>query len=81
MFRDCKGGPGSSSSKPALAIDGQFGLVFGTSASAPVVASMITMINDARIAAGKGPVGFINPAVRIFDGHSLAAPGMSRIVY
>ncbi|KAF8964250.1 subtilisin-like protein [Flammula alnicola] len=41
-------------------IDGQFGLVFGTSASAPVVASMITLINDARIASGKGPVGFIN---------------------
>ncbi|KAF9474020.1 subtilisin-like protein [Pholiota conissans] len=43
-----------------IGIDGQFGLVFGTSASAPVVASMITMINDARIANGKGPVGFIN---------------------
>lgn len=40
-----------------LAIDGQFVLVFGTSASSPVVGSMITLINDARIAAGKGPVG------------------------
>ena len=31
--------------------------------SATVVASMITLINDARIAAGKKTVGFINPAV------------------
>jgi tripeptidyl-peptidase I len=45
-------------------VDGEFQLVFGTSASAPVVASMITLINDARIAAGKGPVGFLNPTVR-----------------
>ena len=40
-----------------LAIDGQFELVFGTSASSPVVGSMITMINDARLSVGKGPVG------------------------
>jgi len=46
-----------------VSVDGEFGLVFGTSASSPVVASMITLINDARIAAGKGPVGFINPAI------------------
>jgi tripeptidyl-peptidase-1 len=31
--------------------------VFGTSAAAPVVGSMIAMINDARLAAGKRPVG------------------------
>ncbi|KAH8992820.1 subtilisin-like protein [Lactarius hatsudake] len=46
-----------------IAIDGEFELVFGTSASSPVVGSMITMINDARIAKKKGPVGFINPAI------------------
>ena len=46
-----------------LAVDGNFTLVYGTSASAPVVASIITLINDARIAKGKGPVGFINPTV------------------
>ena len=40
-----------------VAIDGTFHLVFGTSASSPVVGSMIAMINDARLAAGKGPVG------------------------
>ena len=38
----------------------------GTSASAPIVASFIAAINDARIAAGKGPVGWINPAVSPF---------------
>ena len=45
------------------AIDGEFGLVYGTSASAPVFASIITLINDARLAVGKRPVGFINPIV------------------
>lgn len=47
-----------------IGIDGAFNLVFGTSASSPVVGSLITLINDARLAAGKGPVGFINPSVR-----------------
>ncbi|KAA1113583.1 hypothetical protein PGT21_033913 [Puccinia graminis f. sp. tritici] len=46
-----------------VAVEGKFGLVYGTSASAPVVASMLTMINDARISVGKKPVGFINPAI------------------
>ncbi|KAH9850152.1 subtilisin-like protein [Lenzites betulinus] len=46
-----------------LAVAGEFELVFGTSCSAPVVGSMITLVNDARITAGKGPVGFINPAL------------------
>ncbi|KAH9480397.1 Aorsin [Psilocybe cubensis] len=44
-----------------IGIDGQFGLVFGTSASAPVFASMITLVNDARLALNKKPLGFINP--------------------
>ncbi|KAL1937832.1 hypothetical protein VTO73DRAFT_12852 [Trametes versicolor] len=46
-----------------VAVAGEFDLVFGTSCSAPVVGSLITLINDARITAGKGPVGFINPAL------------------
>jgi len=46
-----------------IGIDGKFGLVFGTSASSPVVGSLITLINDARLAAGKGPVGFLNPSI------------------
>ncbi|TDL20636.1 subtilisin-like protein [Rickenella mellea] len=46
-----------------VAIDGGFFLVFGTSASAPTTGSIITLINDARLTIGKGPVGFINPAI------------------
>ena len=40
-----------------VVIDGDFYLVFGTSASAPVVGAIITLINDARIELGKGPIG------------------------
>ncbi|EJC98371.1 subtilisin-like protein [Fomitiporia mediterranea MF3/22] len=46
-----------------IGVDGEFELVFGTSCSSPVVGSFLTLINDARIAAGKGPVGFINPTI------------------
>lgn len=43
--------------------NGAFYLVGGTSASAPIFASMIAKINDARLTAGKGPVGFLNPVL------------------
>ncbi|KAH8688998.1 putative protease S8 tripeptidyl peptidase I [Talaromyces proteolyticus] len=33
----------------------------GTSASAPIFASMINLINGERISAGKSPLGFLNP--------------------
>ncbi|TVY41271.1 Tripeptidyl-peptidase [Lachnellula occidentalis] len=33
----------------------------GTSAAAPVVAGIIGLLNDARLRAGKSPLGFINP--------------------
>ncbi|TFK40518.1 subtilisin-like protein [Crucibulum laeve] len=46
-----------------IGIDGEFALVFGTSASSPVVGSIFTLINDARLAIGKKSVGFINPAI------------------
>ncbi|KAF8880770.1 peptidase S8/S53 domain-containing protein [Infundibulicybe gibba] len=46
-----------------IAVDGVFYLVFGTSAAAPVVASILTLVNDARITAGKSPIGFINPTI------------------
>jgi tripeptidyl-peptidase I len=49
-----------------IAEGGQFVLSGGTSASAPIFASVIAAVNDARIAAHKSPVGFINPAVRLF---------------
>ncbi|KAI0349002.1 subtilisin-like protein, partial [Trametes cingulata] len=35
----------------------------GTSASAPTFASILSAVNDARLALGKKPVGWINPAI------------------
>lgn len=46
-----------------VAVDGEFELVFGTSCAAPVVASILTLVNDARLAVGKRPIGFINPTI------------------
>ncbi|KAJ3535677.1 hypothetical protein NM688_g6943 [Phlebia brevispora] len=40
---------------------GQLGTVNGASASAPIFASVIALINDARVAANKPPLGFLNP--------------------
>ena len=48
-----------------MAVNGEFNLVFGTSASSPVSASILSAINDARLAIGKKPIGFINPTVSI----------------
>lgn len=53
----------SNGANQVAAIDGNFMLVYGTSLAAPVIGSMITVINDARIALGKSPVGFINPSL------------------
>ena len=36
---------------------------FGTSASAPIVASMIALVNNERLNAGKRCVGFVNPVL------------------
>lgn len=46
-----------------IGIDSEISLVYGTSASAPVFGSVITLINQQRIAAGKSVVGFINPTI------------------
>ncbi|KAI9001568.1 subtilisin-like protein [Trametes punicea] len=46
-----------------VAIDGEFELVYGTSASSPVTASILSAVNDARLAVGKKPIGFINPTI------------------
>ncbi|KAJ7175779.1 peptidase S8/S53 domain-containing protein [Mycena filopes] len=43
--------------------EGIFFPVSGTSTGPPVLGAMLAMINDARLAAGKGPIGFINPAI------------------
>jgi hypothetical protein len=47
----------------AVVIGGNFYKVSGTSASAPAVAGLLSNINAARMAIGKGSVGFINPAL------------------
>jgi tripeptidyl-peptidase I len=44
-----------------ITMKGAFNAVTGTSASTPVFGSMIALINDSRLKAGKGPVGFLNP--------------------
>ena len=36
---------------------------YGTSLAAPIWGSLITLVNEERTAASKGPVGFINPAL------------------
>lgn len=45
------------------AVDGVGQLLYGTSASAPTVGSIITLINQQRITTGRKPVGFINPVL------------------
>lgn len=44
-------------------LDGAPMLIGGTSASAPVVASILNRINEERLAVGKKTVGFINPTI------------------
>ena len=44
-----------------IALSGQFGLVDGTSCSSPIFASVIALLNDELISAGKSPLGFLNP--------------------
>ena len=51
-----------------IAIDGTFGLVFGTSASSPTLGSILTLINQARFDIGKGSIGFINPTAYAHPG-------------
>ena len=43
--------------------NGKYLTIAGTSASCSVAAAMFSNINAARIAAGKGPVGWVNPAL------------------
>lgn len=46
-----------------IVVQGVSSLVFGTSASAPVLGSLFTLINQARLNAGKSAIGFINPVL------------------
>ncbi|KAK4175257.1 putative Tripeptidyl-peptidase precursor [Triangularia setosa] len=44
-----------------IIMGGEMSEVLGTSASAPVVAAMVALINDARMRAGKSSLGWLNP--------------------
>ncbi|MHB1981444.1 MAG: S53 family peptidase [Sulfobacillus sp.] len=45
----------------AITFQGQRTVIGGTSASTPITAGLITLINEARTQAGRGPVGFVTP--------------------
>ncbi|KAE8153802.1 peptidase S8/S53 domain-containing protein [Aspergillus avenaceus] len=47
----------------AVFTNGEFDLSGGTSASTPIFASILNRIIDERLAAGKGPLGFVNPVL------------------
>ena len=42
-------------------VGGQVGGVDGTSASSPTFASVVALLNDARLNLGMAPLGFLNP--------------------
>jgi tripeptidyl-peptidase-1 len=44
-------------------IGGEFALYGGTSASTPIFAGVINRLNEERLNAGKGPIGFLNPSL------------------
>ncbi|KAF2147611.1 tripeptidyl-peptidase 1 precursor [Myriangium duriaei CBS 260.36] len=46
-----------------IIVDGSAQTVGGTSASSPTFAGVIALVNDALIAAGKSPLGFLNPLI------------------
>jgi tripeptidyl-peptidase-1 len=45
----------------AFAVNAEWSLTYGTSASAPVLGSILTLINQERLRANKSSIGFINP--------------------
>ena len=46
-----------------ITTEGRFAGVAGTSASCPVVAGVFARLNGLRLAAGKSPMGFLNPFI------------------
>jgi len=42
-------------------LNGTLDVISGTSASCPLASSIIALVNDALISAGKPPLGFLNP--------------------
>ena len=58
--------------KYIVAINGSFYPVDGTSASCPVVAGMVSLLNSDRMRAGKPSLGWINPAIYSSSFHGFA---------
>lgn len=50
------------------------GLISGTSASTPTFAGIVSLLNDANLAAGKPPLGFLNPML-----YSIGVGGLNDI--
>lgn len=50
-------------SNVATVFDGSTLGLGGTSASAPIFGGIVTLLNEERIKAGKGPIGFLNPTL------------------
>lgn len=46
-----------------IAVSGALTLGEGTSAATPLFAAMLNLVNEERLAAGKGTVGFVNPVL------------------
>jgi hypothetical protein len=46
-----------------IMVNGNLSVVYGTSASSPVVASMVSLVNAARLSIGKSSLGWINPSL------------------
>jgi len=47
----------------AAVVNGKWTTIYGTSASAPVFASILALVNEARLKRGKSAVGFVNPVL------------------
>jgi tripeptidyl-peptidase-1 len=54
---------GGTKTPYCVASGGRFAGVAGTSASSPVVAGVFARLNGLRLAAGKSPLGFLNPFI------------------
>lgn len=58
----------------AIILQGQPVLIGGTSAAAPAFAGIVALLNDASIAEGKPPLGFLNPML-----YSIGIAGLNDI--
>ena len=58
-----------------VVIQGYLQPIFGTSASTPVVAAMISLANAARATQGKPPLGFLNPTLWAYGVDNNFGPG------